>query len=71
MAAHAFTSGSYLASCPGGVAPIAAGPAAHAACRIASVMGLKLAMSVMSCLYVWGAAHFFLASRSVRQDLGR
>lgn len=71
VAAHAFASGSYLAACPGGVAPIAAGAAAHAACRIASVTGLKLAMSVMSCLYVWGAIHFFLAARFVRHDLER
>ena len=70
VAAHAFT-GAYLSLCPGGVAPIAAGAAAHAACRIASVAGLKVAMSAMSGLFVWGAVHFFLAARSVRHDLGR
>jgi MFS family permease len=71
VAARAFTSGAYQAACPGGVAPLAAGAAAHAACRMASAMGLKVSMSLMSCLYVWGAVHFFLAARSVRQDLGR
>ena len=71
VAAHAFTAGSYLASCPGGAAPAASGAAAHQACRIASAAGLKVAMSVMSCLYVWGAVHFFLAARRVREDLGQ
>lgn len=70
VAANAFTAGSYTAACPGGVAPVAAGAAAHTACRLASLTGLKVAMSAMSCLYVWGAVHFFLAARSVRQDLG-
>jgi MFS family permease len=71
IAAHAFTSGPYFAACPGGVAPLAAGPVAHQACRAASLTGLKIAMSLMSCLYVWGALHFFLAARTVRQDLER
>ena len=71
IATHAFTSGSYLAACPGGVAPLAAGPVAHQACRAASLTGLKIAMSLMSGLYVWGAVHFFLAARWVRQDLGQ
>ena len=69
VAAHAFTAGSYLVACPGGVAPAAAGYAAHEACRQASVTGLKVAMSLMSGLYVWGAVHFFLAARWVRGDL--
>jgi MFS family permease len=70
VAAHAFTAGSYLSACPGGVAPHAAGQAAHEACRIASVTGLKAAMTLMVGFYVWGAVHFFLAARTVRQDLG-
>jgi MFS family permease len=69
VAAHAFTGGSYPAACPGGVAPHEAGKAAHEACRIASVTGLKVAMSLMGGLYVWGAVHFFLAARWVRHDL--
>jgi MFS family permease len=69
VAAHAFTAGSYLSACPGGVAPHAADQAAHEACRMASVTGLKVAMSLMVGLYVWGAVHFFLAARTVRQDL--
>ena len=71
VAAHAFVGGDYVTACPGGVAPVAVGAAAHTACRLASATGLKIAMSVMSCLYVWGAVHFFLAARSVRQDLER
>lgn len=71
IAVHAFTPGNYLAACPGGVAPLAAGAMAHQACRAASLTGLKVAMSLMSGLYVWGAVHFSLAARWVRQDLER
>jgi MFS family permease len=69
VAAHAYAAGSYLAACPGGVAAHAASHAAHEACRMASLTGLKTAMSLMSGFYVWGAIHFFLAARWVRQDL--
>jgi hypothetical protein len=71
VAAHAFTGANYVASCPGGVSPAAAGAAAHTACRLASAAGLRIAMSVLSCLYIWSALHFFLASRTVRQDVER
>ena len=71
VAAHAYAAGSYALACPGGVAPHGAGAAAHTACRLASLTGLKLAMSLMAGLYVWGAVHFFLAAKWVRQDLGR
>lgn len=69
IAAHAFTAGDYLTACPGGVAPAAAGAAMAQACRTASAAGLKIAMSAMSCLYLWAAVHFALAARTVRQDL--
>ncbi len=71
VAAHAYAAGSYALACPGGVAPHGAGAAAHTACRLASLTGLKLAMSLMAGLYVWGAVHFFLAAKWVRQDLGQ
>lgn len=71
MAANAFVGGHYASACPGGMAPAVAGAAAHTACRLASATGLRIAMSVLSCLYVWAAVHFFLAARTVRQDVGR
>jgi MFS family permease len=69
IAAHAFTAGQYLTACPGGAAPHGAAAAAATACRVASASGLGLAMSVMSCLYLWSAVHFVLASRTVRTDV--
>jgi MFS family permease len=71
MAAHAFTGGAYALACPGGMAPAAAGAAAHTACRLASAAGLRIAMSLLSCLYVWAAIHFVLAARTVRADTGQ
>ena len=69
MAAHAFGAGAYQAICPGGVAAASAAAGAGAACHAASATGLRLALSIMSCLYAWAAIHFLLASRSLREDL--
>jgi MFS family permease len=71
VAMHAFTGANYVAACPGGMAPAAAGAAAHTACRLASAAGLRLAMSALSCLYLWSAIHFVLAARTLRADLER
>ncbi len=69
VAAHVFGSVHYLSLCPGGAAPAGSGPAAAKACHDASAWGIRIAMSVMSCLYVWAAVHFALAAKSVRRDL--
>lgn len=70
IATGAFAGGHYATACPGGMAPAAAGAAAHTACRLASAKGLRVSMSVLSCLYLWAAVHFMLASRTVRADVG-
>ena len=69
LAAHAFDLGDYPTMCPGGVAAAGAVAGTGPACHAASATGLRLAMSIMSCLYLWAAVHFVLASRSVRGDL--
>ncbi len=69
MAGHAFAGGHYLAACPGGGALAGALAGAVKACHDASTSGLKFAMSLMSCLYVWAAVHFALAGKTVRRDL--
>ncbi len=68
-ASGVFEAGDYLTQCPGGAARAGAQMADGAACHAASAAGLKGAMSVMSCLYVWGAVHFALAARTIRRDL--
>ena len=67
-ASGVFHGGDYLAQCPGGVAR-AGSPLTGPACHAASANGLRGAMSVMSCLYVWAAVHFALAARTIRRDL--
>jgi predicted MFS family arabinose efflux permease len=55
--------GSYASVC-GGASPIQQ-------CRDASAAGLQAALIAVCVLLVWGAAHFLLAARSVRADIGR
>jgi predicted MFS family arabinose efflux permease len=67
LAARAFGAGDFTATC---VLAAPATPALAETCRVASTAGIGGAMAVMSCLYFWAAAHFYLAARTVRQDLG-
>ena len=69
LAARALGVEHFRLACPGGAAPAGSSAAAAAACLSASAQGLRLAMSAMSCLYIWGAIHFALAARTVRKDL--
>ena len=70
LAARAFTAaGHYLTSCPGGAAGAAAPASVGAACHTASAFGLRIAMSIMSGLYIWAAAHFALAARTLRTEM--
>jgi len=68
LAAHAFTLGEYATLCPGGRAAADAGPAFADACRSASFNGLRYGMILMSFAYLWAAAHYFLAARTVARD---
>ena len=69
FAQHAFTAGSYGALCPGGAATAGAAPEMAHACRAASAEGIRWAMVCASCLFFWSMAHFFLAARTMRNDL--
>jgi hypothetical protein len=67
FASTAFAGGDYVQTCR------AAGPSAStaAACRDASVAGLRQAIVVTTVAFVWGTIHYLLAARSVRRELGR
>ena len=68
LAAHSFHLGDYAQLCPPGAA--AGRPAAlESACRAASALGIRGALTAMGCLYFWAMAHYFLAARTVRQDI--
>lgn len=69
FAAHAFASGDFIHSCPGGRAPAGAGPAIDLACRQASTQGLSTAMICGAVFFLWAALHFLLASRTLKRDL--
>jgi predicted MFS family arabinose efflux permease len=68
LASHAFALGEYATQCPGGRAASDATPALVQACRSASFAGLRNGMILMSFAYVWAAAHYFLAGRTVEHD---
>lgn len=69
FAARAYGIGDFLASCPGGRAPMGADAAAQAACRAASTQGLRSALLCATVFFLWAAVHFLLASRTLRRDL--
>jgi predicted MFS family arabinose efflux permease len=69
LARHSFAVGSYAALCPGGTPGQGAATALVDACHAASAIGIRGAMTIMSCLFFWAALHFWLAARTLRQDL--
>lgn len=66
FAARAFGAGDFAASCVHAVPA----PGTAEACRVASTSGIGAAMAALSCLYFWAGAHFYLAARTLRRDLG-
>lgn len=59
----------FTAACPGG-GPTATAPLAVAsACRTALADGTNLALILCTPIILWGAAHYYLASRTVERDL--
>jgi predicted MFS family arabinose efflux permease len=63
---HAQGLGDFAALCPGGIAVRASlGQACHATLATGTRYGIVLTMIA----YVWGALHYLLASRNIRQDL--
>lgn len=68
FARQAFAGRAFLASCPGGQAPPAAEAAVSQACAAASAAGVRSALMVMACVFLWSAFHYFLAFRKIRSS---
>jgi MFS family permease len=72
LAQHAFTAahlGVFLQVCPGGVGPKGGPAALNALCLAASAHATRWAILTTYGFGVWGALHYFLAARRIRQDL--
>ncbi len=69
IATHLFTLGDFHAMCPGGVAPQGSSGALTAACHAANANGLRYALASTAVTFLWGAVHFFLATRHVSRDV--
>jgi predicted MFS family arabinose efflux permease len=70
FAQGAFGAGDFGAACPGGRAIPGAEATIVQACAAASTSGVKSALTTMALIYLWASLHFWLASRTVRADLG-
>jgi len=70
FAQAAFGFGEFSAMCPGGRAIAGADASLATACASASTAGVKAALTTMAVVYLWAALHFWLASRTIRADLG-
>jgi hypothetical protein len=66
FAQQAFGAGDFKALCPGGQA---LKPELAGACSTASAAGVQHAVIAVTLLCLWGALHFLLASRRLREDL--
>lgn len=69
LAQHAFLSGDYASACQGGGAKAPIAVNLVDVCHAASASGMRGAMQVMSCLFFWAALHYWLACRTLRDDL--
>ncbi len=75
FAGHVFQSsamaaqGSFHALCPGGRPAADAVAALAPACHKASATGVRWAIVIGAVVYVWAAAHYALAARTLRRDL--
>ncbi len=68
MAAAAYT-GDFGADCPGGVAANRSDTALASACNAATSIGIQRALMVAVCIFFVAGLFYFLASRSLREDL--
>ncbi len=68
-ATHSFTLGKYAAMCPKGLPPAGAAADLAAACRDASATGIRYALMTTALVPIWGAMHYLMGARTVRQDL--
>lgn len=71
FASQAFGQGDFIASCPGGRAAPGAAAGVDEACRAAATQGLRYALTSIQLSFVWAGVHYFLASRTLRQDAYR
>ena len=61
--------GTFIDSCPGGVAPAGAERALIESCAAAGVQGTRLGIIVVTCVLAWAALHYFVSARTMRRDL--
>ena len=69
LARAAFPPGHFAATCPGGAAQPGAGSFMVEACATASAAGVRHAIMAMSLVFLWAGIHYFLAARTLRNDL--
>jgi predicted MFS family arabinose efflux permease len=65
----AFAVGNFKSLCPGGVAPAGSPDALMQACKSASALGVQNALTAAVCVFWLAAISYYLASRTLRQDL--
>jgi hypothetical protein len=70
FARRAFGAGNFALGCPGGKALPVAGTALVKACVAASAMGVRRALIAMAFVFLWAAAHYFVAVYVIRRDGG-
>jgi len=68
-ARHAFTLGNYVEVCPKGLPPAGAAANIVTACRDASATGIRNSLMTTALITLWAAVHYFLAAKTLRQDL--
>nr|WP_255682201.1 MFS transporter [Luteimonas sp. BDR2-5] len=66
--ARAFGSGDHAQSCSA-AALAGAGPDAAAACAQAAAQGIRYATVICGLVFLWGAFHYYLASRTLARDM--
>jgi predicted MFS family arabinose efflux permease len=71
FARQTFNLGDYPRLCPGSAAAPGASAAIAEACRSASAHGIRNALLIASLSFALSAVHFFLASRTLRNDVHR
>jgi MFS family permease len=69
FAQNEFGEQSFLASCPGSVAPKGSPQALIDACANASAVGIRQAMTVIVCSAFIACLCYFMASRTLKEDL--
>ncbi len=64
LAAYSFGTAAFEATCR-------AGASVDPGCRAASAYGLRTALAACSVIFAWSALHFFLAARTLREEIER